>query len=311
MSEETRPYTRGSEPPGVGWFLENKETHKPVTRTQKARANSAGVFKQGDMNVVATDALQWKKGRVVGETKKGKKAREEKEAKVKAAEEKRLKKQVGRKAATQTAAKRASLPARVEKLMRNYTLRAQDARRRGVPFNASMRGSLGLAFTKPPRMTKKQAQRLVNAKRSENLAANLRRKADALEARITLIRAAAAAEKERIEEAAKLIRSSTRHMENENDDENNSANNMGAQAAVEAELARIEEEKLKEAAKIMQKAKGKNEYRVYDDSDDEEEENISPKKKEVLSAILEENNSNLTASEKNALNALADRMRRV
>ena len=308
MSEERRPYSPGAKSPGEGWFLENKETHKPVTRAQKARANSDGVFKQDGMNVDASVALQWVKGRVVGDTKKAKKTREEKEAKIKAAEEKARKKQLGRKAATRTAARRASLAARVEKFGQNYTRKIQDARRRSVPFNTSLRGSLGSTFKKPRKMTKKEALDVLKAKESENQAANLRRKANALEARVSAIRAAAAAEKARIAEAAaKIIMNGVR--ENEYENENNSAN-MGAQAAAEAERARIEEEKLKEAAKIMQKAKGKNEYRVYDDSDDEEENN-SPKMEKVLSAILEENNSNLTASEKNALNALAHRMRRV
>ena len=318
MSEETRPYTPGSNSPGVGWFLENKEKRgSAVTRAQKARANSAGVFRQDGMNVDASVALQWTKGRVVGDTKKAKKTREEKEAKVKAAEERGRKKQVGRKAETQSAARRASLGARVERFGRNYTRRIQDAFRRSVPVNKSLRGSLGSTFKKPRKMTKKEALNLLKAKESENQAANLRRKANALEARVTAIRTAAAAEKARIEEAAAIIRSSTRNRRYENENENNSANNMGDQAAAEAERARIEEEKLKEAAKIMQKAKGKNEYHFYDDSDDEEENN-SPKMKKVLSAvleennsILEENNSNLTASEKNALNALAYRMRRV
>jgi hypothetical protein len=260
MSEERRPYSPGAKSPGEGWFLENKETHKPVTRAQKARANSDGVFKQDGMNVDASVALQWTKGRVVGDTKKAKKTREEKEAKVKAAEEKALKKHTDRKAATRTAARRASLAARVEKFGQNYTRKIQDARRRSVPFNTSLRGSLGSTFKKPRKMTKKEALDVLKAKESENLAANLRRRANALEARVSAIRAAAAAEKARIAEAATIIREAKfkHRYEDEDEDENNSANNMGA-----------------------------------------------------LSPILEENSSNLTAEEANALNKLALKMGRL
>lgn len=236
MSEERRPYSPGGKSPGEGWFLENKETGRAVTRAQKARANSDGVFKQDGMNIDAAVALEWKKGRVVGDTKKAKQTREIKEAKEKEAEDKAHKKRADRKAATRTAARRASLAARVEMLSKNYTRKAQDARRRSVPFNTSLRGSLGSTFKKLRKMTKKEALDVLKAKENEDLAANLRRRANALEARVTALRAAAAAEKERIAEAAKIIREAKfkRKYGNE-ENENIDANNTGALNAIPEE----------------------------------------------------------------------------
>ena len=256
MSEETRPYSPGAKSPGEGWFLENKETRRAVTRAQKARANSDGVFKQDGMNVDASVVLEWRRGRVVGDTKKAKKTREEKEAKVKAAEEKALKKHTDRKAATRTAARRASLAARVQKLAQNYTRKAQDARRRSVPFNVSMRGSLGSTFKKPRKMTKKEALNILKAKESENQAANLRRRADALEARVTAIRTAAAAEKARIAEAATIIREAKfKHRyededEDEDEDENNAAKSGALTAIPEENYREVTEAELNAVSKL-------------------------------------------------------------
>jgi len=189
MSEERRPYSPGAKPPGEGWFLENKETHRPVTRAQKARANSDGVFKQDGMDIDASVALEWRKGRVVGETRKAKQTREEKEEKAMEAERKALQKHAAKKAETRIAARRASLLARVHKRSQNYTRNLQEQRRRAAARVNPIRNSLlGL----PRRKTKKAARlaRLEQAEREMAMAAELRRQADELMSRARNIRTA-------------------------------------------------------------------------------------------------------------------------
>jgi hypothetical protein len=257
MGEETRPYSPGANSPGEGWFLEDKESGKAVTRAQKLRAETEGMFKQDGMNVDASVALVWKKGLIPGDTKKTKKARNTLKAKMEALEEKTRKKHAAKKAATRTAMRRASLAKKVEMLGQNFTRKAQDARRRSVPFNASMRGSLASAFKKPSRMTKKEAQRVLNAKRDTNLASNLRRRADELEARIAALRSADVAEKARIAEAAKIIKEAKfkRKYGNESENENEAVNQLRALSAVSEEyenkLTAAEENALNKLARRM------------------------------------------------------------
>lgn len=229
MSEETRPYSPGAKSPGEGWFLENKETRRAVTRAQKARANSDGVFKQDGMNVDASVALEWRKGRVVGETRKGEQTRKIKEAKEKNAEEKARKKQVGRKAATRLALRRGSLIGRIERLKRNQTRNRFEARRRSLPFSVS---SQRLTAKKPRKLSRKEVEALSEAQaaleenRIMNEAAHLRTMIEALETRATAVR-------------------------------------------IEAERARREKGILDEAKQIMKKAKSKKEYNYDSEDENE------------------------------------------
>jgi hypothetical protein len=67
----TKPFDSSGKSPGAGWYLEDKETGKQVTRAMAKRAKNTGLYKANSgMNVDAVSALHWVKGVNINKSRK-------------------------------------------------------------------------------------------------------------------------------------------------------------------------------------------------------------------------------------------------